>query len=182
MVKLTHAVSVGQQNEEEQKHAQARLNSILDEEATLDGWICQMRGINQQHKSSRSSNHNRIRSPCVSSRSSTTSSPYFFGGSSPFSLQTTPSADRLVQVSSEDTEESVPSARSVSSAMSPPSLQIVSITESNTSRKRVVLLPWSVDQGKRHTRRRLETSGKKRLVFLDEKKDHSSSPEQGGEK
>jgi hypothetical protein len=67
---------------------------------------------------------------------------YYFGDSSPFKKAYTPS-DRLVQVSSEDTEESTPSTRSDSSSSythEPFHHPLSDSVTINNARKRVLLL------------------------------------------
>lgn len=128
----------------EQKKLATRLGQVINEEATLDGWISYLQALGSDQKANNKNDVKQsptsVTSPTMSRYSTSTSTSYFFGGSSPFKAFT--QSDRLVQVSSEDTDESTPSTRSDSSCNSGliSSLRNPLSATTKNARKRVLLL------------------------------------------
>jgi hypothetical protein len=137
IVKLTNTALTQRQQTAEQQKLSTRLEQVVKEEATLNNWISHLQVLGSDQKSHEKDDIKQSPTRTVSPRTA-----YYFGDSSPFKKAYTPS-DRLVQVSSEDTEESTPSTRSDSSSSythEPFHHPLSDSVTINNARKRVLLL------------------------------------------
>jgi hypothetical protein len=174
-VKLTNIVAIRNQCEEGSRLLHARLENILDEEATLDSWISQIKDLDSRHAVSKDKK-GLLQSSRATTDSSSSSSSYLFGGCSPYTLQCTPS-NRLIQVSSEDTDETIPSTGSELSLSISPASYNESLNRINT-RKRPLPLPKSFEQNAHPTKTRLGTEEGKVHMLSPDTKFRSGFPEE----
>jgi len=137
-------------NGEDKNEDTKKANCTRDDNTSHESRIPVKRTLLLSHPSSSSTPSSTASSTPSYPRPSTrrrTTPVYIFGQSTPFKRQFTPS-DRLVQVSSEDTDESMPSSRSdASNLSSPESLPhpLLPAATMRNARSRVLLLANSPD-------------------------------------